>query len=122
MKLLILVKEYVLKYYIQCEVVALCLQVVLAEWGRGDYYVSKVVGENPLRLMFTYEPITSTGNIKFTNKSLKWNRNDQQLADKDYIICYIPDEMVTMTTTGLKVTDKEECIKFLSDGISAYEA
>ncbi len=94
---------------------------MLAEWGTGEYYLSKVIEENPLRMMFTFEPIGYGGHIKLTNKSLKWNRLDQQLADKEYIVCYMPNDMVTITMPGIKISDKDECIEFLRKEISAYE-
>lgn len=72
-------------------------------------------------MMFTFEPIGYGGHIKLTNKSLKWNRLDQQLADKEYIVCYMPNDMVTITMPGIKISDKDECIEFLRKEISAYE-
>ncbi len=101
--------------------IVVCLQVILAEWGKGEYYFSKVVEENPLRMMFTFEPITSRGEIKITNKSLKWNKHDQQLADKEYIVCYMLEDMVTTTKAGLKIIDKDDCIDFMRNKISEYE-
>ena len=95
------------------------LQVVLAEWD--GYYFAQVIEEDPLRLMFAHEPITIEDDVQFVNKSLKWNRNDEQLSDNDYIVCDIPNEMIRVTKTGLQIVDKFECTEYLMQEISAYK-
>ncbi len=95
------------------------LQVVLAEWN--GYFLAKVIEEEPLRLLFAHESVTSKDGIEFTDKALRWNKNDEQLADKDYVVCQMPNDMITITKTGLRIVDEDECIEFLNKEISSYE-
>ncbi len=95
------------------------LQVVLAEWD--DYYLAKVVEENPLEVVFGFEPVSSEGQFNMTGKSLKWNKNDRQQAMKEYLVCCLPKDLIEMSNTGVVITKKVECIKYLKDEISKYE-
>ncbi len=92
---------------------------MLAYWN--DYYFGKVIEINPLKLMFTYEPVGSSGEVKLTGKTKTWNKNDVQQADKNFIVCYIPTDILQPTKAGLEIVNKEKCVDFIAKEIATYE-
>ncbi len=91
----------------------------MAHWG--SYYFGKVVETDPLKLMFAHEPVGSSADVKLTGKAKTWNKKDVQPANKDYIVCCIPPDIVQPTKVGLKIPNEEKCVDYVGKEIANYE-
>ena len=91
----------------------------MADWN--GYYFGKVVETDPLKLMFAHEPVGSSGDVKLSGKAKSWKKNDVQPANKDFIVCYIPTDILQPTKAGLRILNEGKCVDYLGKEIANYE-
>ncbi len=59
--------------------------------------------------------------INLSGNATKWNTKDKQEADKDYIVCYLPEDLYKLSKGGIQIMNNDRCIQFLKKEIGRFE-